>query len=49
VAVSVTSQLIVSAVMDHFGWLGLRQTELTVPTVLGFVLLVGGVVLVTAR
>jgi transporter family-2 protein len=49
VAVSVTSQLIVSALLDHFGWLGLKQTELSTTTVLGFLLLIGGVVLVTAR
>ena len=49
VAVSVTTQLIVSALMDHFGWLGLKETELSLPTVLGFVLLISGVVLVTAR
>jgi transporter family-2 protein len=49
VAVSVTTQLIVSALLDHFGWLGLKQTELSLPTVLGFVLLISGVVLVTAR
>jgi bacterial/archaeal transporter family-2 protein len=49
VAVSITSQLIVAATLDHFGLLGLKQTELTPATVLGFVLLIAGVVLVTAR
>jgi transporter family-2 protein len=49
VAVSITSQLIVAATLDHFGLLGLKGTELTPATVLGFVLLVAGVVLVTAR
>ena len=49
VAVSITSQLIVAATLDHFGLLGLEQTELTPATVLGFLLLVAGVVLVTAR
>src|SRR5690349_4488648 len=49
VAVSITSQLIVAATLDHFGLLGLRQVELTPATVAGFVLLVAGVVLVTAR
>ena len=49
VAVAITSQLIVAATLDHFGLLGLKQTELTPATVLGFLLLVAGVVLVTAR
>jgi transporter family-2 protein len=49
VAVSITSQLIVAALLDHFGWLGLRHAPLTPATVLGFVLLIAGVVLVTAR
>ena len=45
----ITSQLIVAATLDHFGLLGLKRTELTPATVLGFLLLVAGVVLVTAR
>jgi bacterial/archaeal transporter family-2 protein len=49
VAASITSQLIVAAVLDHFGLLGLRQTSLTPATAFGFVLLIAGVVLVTAR
>jgi transporter family-2 protein len=49
VAVSITSQLIVAALLDHFGLLGLEQTDLSPLTVLGFLLLIGGVVLVTAR
>jgi bacterial/archaeal transporter family-2 protein len=49
VAVSITSQLIVAAILDHFGLLGLDRTELTAPTVVGFLLLVAGVVLVTVR
>lgn len=49
VAVSITSQLIVAATLDHFGLLGLRQIELTPTTMLGFLLLIAGVVLVTAR
>ena len=49
VAVAIASQLIVAATLDHFGLLGLEQTELTPATVLGFLLLVAGVVLVTAR
>jgi transporter family-2 protein len=49
VAVSITSQLIVAALLDHFGLLGLRHSVLTPATVLGFVFLLAGVVLVTAR
>jgi transporter family-2 protein len=49
VAVSITTQLIVAALLDHFGLLGLRQTGLTPATVLGFALLICGVVLVTVR
>jgi transporter family-2 protein len=49
VAVSITSQLIVAATLDHFGLLGLDQTELTPSTMVGFLLLIAGVVLVTAR
>jgi transporter family-2 protein len=49
VAVSITSQLIVAAVLDHFGLLGLQQRGLQPLTVLGFLCLIAGVVLVTAR
>jgi transporter family-2 protein len=49
VAVSISSQLIVAATLDHFGLLGLHQRELTPATMLGFLLLIAGVVLVTAR
>ena len=49
VAVSITSQLIVAGILDHFGLLGLHQTELSAARVLGFLLLIGGVVLVTVR
>ena len=49
VAVSITSQLIVAALLDHFGLLGLEATDLTPARVAGFLLLVAGVVLVTVR
>jgi len=49
VAVSITTQLIVAALLDHFGLLGLEQTALTPARALGFALLIAGVVLVTAR
>jgi len=47
VAVRITSQLIVAGVLDHFGLLGLSQTDLSPTRIAGFVLLVAGVVLVT--
>jgi bacterial/archaeal transporter family-2 protein len=49
VAVSVSTQLIVAATLDHFGLLGLQQTDLSPTRVAGFVLLIAGVVLVTVR
>jgi bacterial/archaeal transporter family-2 protein len=49
VAVTVSSQLIASALLDQFGLLGLHQVDLTAPRMAGFVLLLGGVVLVTLR
>ena len=49
VAVSITSQLIVAALLDHFGLIGLDEAQLTPARVLGFLLLIGGVLLVTVR
>jgi transporter family-2 protein len=49
VAVTVTSQLVVSGLMDRFGVLGLEQMDLSVTRVIGFMLLFGGVLLVTLR
>jgi bacterial/archaeal transporter family-2 protein len=49
VAATVTGQLIVSAIIDRFGILGLDKVALTPIRVVGFILLFGGTVLVTAR
>jgi bacterial/archaeal transporter family-2 protein len=49
VAATVTGQLIVSAIIDRFGILGLDKVALTPIRVAGFILLFGGTVLVTAR
>jgi transporter family-2 protein len=49
VAATVTSQLVVSAVLDRLGVLGLERVGLSATRVLGMALLLGGTVLVTAR
>jgi transporter family-2 protein len=49
VAATVTSQLIVSALLDRFGVLGLERVGLSATRVLGMALLLGGTALVTAR
>ncbi|MEM6107755.1 DMT family transporter [Mycobacterium sp. 050272] len=45
-AFTVTSALIMSLLLDHFGWLRLDHHPLTLPRALGGVLMVGGVVLI---
>lgn len=49
VAATVCTQLIVSAVLDRFGVLGLDRTPLTATRLLGFALLIAGTVLVVSR
>jgi transporter family-2 protein len=49
VAATLCGQLVVSAVLDRFGVLGLDRVGLTPTRLLGFALLVGGTALVTAR
>jgi bacterial/archaeal transporter family-2 protein len=49
VAATVSGQLVVSAILDHFGFLGLDRIGLTPARLLGFALLLGGTALVTAR
>jgi len=49
VAATVTGQLIVSALLDRFGILGLDKLALTPMRVIGFILLFAGTLLVTAR
>ena len=49
VAATVATQLVVSALLDQFGLLGLSEAGLTPLRLLGFAMLLGGVVLVTLR
>ena len=49
VAATVTSQLIVSAILDRLGVLGLERVGLSSTRVLGMALLLAGTALVTAR
>jgi transporter family-2 protein len=48
-AALVSTQLIASAVIDRFGWLGVQQIPLTAARVGGIVLLIVGTLLVTSR
>jgi bacterial/archaeal transporter family-2 protein len=49
VAATVSGQLVVAAILDHYGFLGLDRIGLTPARVAGFVLLLAGTALVTAR
>jgi bacterial/archaeal transporter family-2 protein len=49
VAATVASQLVVSALLDRFGVLGLDRVGLSPARLLGFALLLAGTALVTAR
>jgi bacterial/archaeal transporter family-2 protein len=49
VAATVSGQLIVSAILDRLGVLGLERVGLTPARLVGFALLLGGTALVTAR
>lgn len=49
VAATVTGQLVVSAVLDRFGVLGLSRVGLTPGRLAGFALLLAGTALVTSR
>jgi bacterial/archaeal transporter family-2 protein len=49
VAATVSGQLVVSAILDRFGVLGLERIGLTPARLLGFALLLAGTALVTAR
>ena len=42
----VAGQMIVTLVLDHFGFLGLDQRPVSLPRVLGVLLIIGGVVLI---
>jgi bacterial/archaeal transporter family-2 protein len=49
VAATLAAQLVVSAILDRYGVLGLDKIGITPARVIGFVLLMAGTVLVTAR
>jgi transporter family-2 protein len=49
VAATVSGQLVVSAILDRYGFLGLDRVGLTPARVAGFALLLTGTALVTAR
>ena len=45
-ALALAGQVVASLVLDHFGWFGLAQRQVSLPRVLGVVMLIGGVVLI---
>lgn len=45
-ALALTGQVVASLVLDHFGWFGLVQRQVSLPRVLGVVMLMAGVVLI---
>jgi bacterial/archaeal transporter family-2 protein len=49
VAATVSGQLVVAAILDHYGFLGLDRVGLTPARLAGFALLLAGTALVTAR
>ena len=42
----IAGQMMVTLVLDHFGFLGLEQRPVTIPRILGILLITGGVVLI---
>ncbi|WP_433739143.1 DMT family transporter [Pseudomonas putida] len=45
-ALSLAGQVVASLVLDHFGWFGLLERQVSLPRMAGALLLVGGVVLI---
>ncbi|MBH8610777.1 DMT family transporter [Pseudomonas mohnii] len=45
-ALALAGQVVASLVLDHFGWFGLVQRQVSLPRVLGVVMLMAGVVLI---
>jgi transporter family-2 protein len=45
-ALALAGQAIASLLLDHYGWFGLMERQITLPKVLGVVMLMGGVVLI---
>jgi transporter family-2 protein len=46
IALALAGQVVASLVLDHFGWFGLVERQMTLPRVLGAVLLIAGVALI---
>jgi transporter family-2 protein len=46
IALALAGQVVAALVLDHFGWFGLVERHMTLPRVLGAVLLVAGVALI---
>ena len=46
IALALAGQVVASLVLDHFGWFGLVQQQVTLPRLLGALLLIAGVVLI---
>jgi transporter family-2 protein len=46
IALALAGQVVAALVLDHFGWFGLVERQMTLPRVLGAVLLVAGVALI---
>jgi transporter family-2 protein len=45
-ALALAGQVVASLLLDHFGWFGLVERQVTLPKVFGATLLIGGVVLI---
>jgi transporter family-2 protein len=48
-AATIAGQLTLAVVVDHFGWLGVERQAITLPRVVGILLLAAGVALVVRR
>ncbi|VVN22768.1 hypothetical protein PS662_04453 [Pseudomonas fluorescens] len=46
IALALAGQVVASLVLDHFGWFGLVERHMTLPRVVGAVMLIAGVVLI---
>lgn len=46
IALALAGQVVASLVLDHFGWFGLVEREMTLPRMVGAILLVTGVALI---
>ncbi|MDO9330928.1 MAG: DMT family transporter [Pseudomonas sp.] len=46
IALALAGQVVASLVLDHFGWFGLVERQMTLPRVLGAVLLIAGVAMI---